>query len=202
MKKNENLDSTLEVRLNTAIEQFAWRQLSLEENQVLYGIVKNPSENIDFQGLNYLTNESKLMLMEKFRELGLLDTVRDKKKSVPRFIFHSELPKKLLAYIEKVKKSTNEHFSQSFSRLSFELLKNPYYRKKGNSAFRGTFTIKEDYTLKAGTKCAYAVYPRENGNCWLSLTPINDVLLMENRTFEKEPLHISSVLDRFFENKI
>lgn len=189
------------LKFNKSVEERAWEKLSLEENRLLLRIIEAPNQNIDFGNFEYLPNSEKLKLVDKFISLGLIDPGLEHDSEDNDFCFSPILPNSLKQYLKPFDSKSNEHYSKEWSRISFELKRNQGFRNSNTPLYNGTITFNQDVIIKAGTKCLYGVWARENDNTWLSVTPVSDIIVSQNNSIDNEPEPTRSILDRFLNNR-
>jgi hypothetical protein len=103
----------------------------------------------------------------------------------------------LKTHISKLKKESSKSIPKDWSRISFKLIKNSNWRDKNTPLFSGTIEFKQDIVIKAGTKCVYGVWSREDENQWLSITPVSDIIIAKNKSVDYEPEPLRTILNRF-----
>lgn len=188
--------------LDEALEESPWLKLTQEENRMLLFFIESPNQDVDsgpFKNLDIYTIRE---IIEKFVSLGLLDRGSEFDWNDRAYGFSALLPEKLQSYLKQFEIKPKEHFSTSWSRISFELKKNKGFQNRDTPLNSGTIIFEEDVIIKAGTKCLYGLWPRENENTWLSITPVSDVIVSKNKSIDHEPEPIRLILRRIINNKL
>lgn len=129
--------------------------------------------------------------VNKLNNLGLIFIRRDDfSNHVHSFEFSEKLENEILQEI-----NTN-----IVDYLSFSLVKKMNRTEVRQPNYSGTFTLQSDILLKAGEKYIYGGWEQTDGSINLKFTPIREI---EKRTIqtdiEKEPKHISDILNDFFD---
>lgn len=185
----------LQLQLEGAVDNSLWRTFDLKESKFLLKIIESKDLKIDHQKLNTPKFKAKKNLLKRFIELGLIHGFENPKKANHHFIFSDRLIPHLKTYINKLESKKKE--TKDWSRISFELIRNPNWKHQNTPLHSGTITFKQDIVIKAGTKCLYGVWARENKNLWLSITPVSDIIISKNRSVDYEPEPIRTILNRF-----
>lgn len=185
------------MRLENAVDGKLWEKFNLGENRFLLKILESESLKIDFEKLNNPIFKQKKQLLNRFVELGLIHGNENPDGSTYKFMFSKRLEANVKGYIAKFSRILPQEVTRDWSRISFELFRNPRWMEKDTPLHSGTVTFKQDVLIKAGTKCLYGVWTRKNNNLWLSITPVSDIILSRNQRVDDEPEAIKTILNKF-----
>ncbi len=176
-----------------AISEKRWLNLNQYELEILKQIIqlkelkliKKEVYNGNFYDKQVWTAVNKL------HNLGLIFIRRDDYSNyVHSFEFSESLESEIS---EKINTNIVDY-------LSFSLVKKASRTEIRQPHYSGTFTLQSDVVLKAGEKYIYGGWEQTDGSINLKFTSIREI---EKRTIqsdiEKEPEHISSVLNDFFD---
>jgi len=195
--KNVFEKERLQLRLEEAVDNCLWKTFDFEESTFLLKIIESKELKIDFQKLSTPKFQAKKDLLNRFIELGLIHGFEHRNNPSHHFMFSDRLIPHLKTYINNLKSESSKSKTKDWSRISFELIRNPNWKHQNTPLHSGTITFKQDIVIKAGTKCLYGVWARENKNLWLSVTPVSDIIVSTNKSVEYEPEPIRTILNRF-----
>ncbi len=201
IKEAQRIKEQLNLQLENAVNKRLWEQFNLAENVLLLKLIESNELKIDFEKLKKPRFKEEKELLERFTDQGLIFCFKKPNSSNYSFKFSNRLKHNIEKHISKLKKETSKKIPKDWSRISFKLLRNKTRKDKNTPLFSGTVEFKQDIVIKAGTKCLYGVWSREDENQWLTITPVSDIIVAKNKTIEYEAEPIRTILKRFLNNQ-
>jgi len=191
----------LHYRLENSVDKRLWESFDLNDSKFLLKILESKEVIIDYEKLNKPKFQAKKDLLDRFIELGLIHGIENPNNSSHQFKFSSRLIPQVKAHIKTIKEESSKSIPKDWSRISFKLLRNKKKGDKNTPLFSGTVEFKQDIIIKAGTKCLYGIWSREDENQWLTITPVADIIVAKNKSVEYEAEPIRTILNRFLNNQ-
>ena len=77
------------------------------------------------------------------------------------------------------------------------MIKNPRITSEDDAIYYGDVSFDRDIILKANTPYAYSVWPRDNGDKWISITPSDNILKSKSHPRPNGPQHIGDIIKKW-----
>ncbi|MEL4306910.1 hypothetical protein [Joostella sp. CR20] len=201
LKHKELLTEEINKTLEKGIINESWKLLDNEQFNFLLKICMINNRNKIFSQVFNDDFNRGWQITNSLEKLNLVYIERKRDKSVKDFHFSEELLPILQNNHLNYEPTVENEKRFEWDRLSMRLKKN-YSTNEFDPLYSGIATFKEDVVLKAYTKHVYSVWPKENGNIWISITPIEDIVTVTNEPIENEPRHIQEIIKSMFKNPL
>ncbi|MDO6818927.1 hypothetical protein [Zobellia sp. 1_MG-2023] len=178
-----------------AIEAKAWYKFNRSELKLLIQMLQAPSTKHLIKQLIELKEKKFWSILHRANEYGLVDLVKNSKNYIIQLYPLYNLEEHVKPYMEVAKELPNPT-KKEHSRISFRMLKNKNHSSADDPLNIGVIVLEDDVVLKAGEPLSYALFPRENGDVHLSITPSDKIVKYKNLPRTGGPKHIGDIINR------
>ncbi|WP_289039193.1 hypothetical protein [uncultured Zobellia sp.] len=186
-------------KFELALTTKSWEHFSKEELLLILQMLEAPTVKHLITGLNQLNDRNNWRILYKADNHGLIDLLKQKDNYIIDF-FHSEnIKDEINSYLKslKVNMQPKEFTLPIHPEMGFRLVKNKNIRTPDDALYYNDITFDRDILIKANTLYSYSVWPRENGDAWISITPSDNILKSKNINRPDGPMHIGDITKKW-----
>lgn len=193
----ERISKYRAIKFRNAKNNETWKQFSTQEFAVILQMLE--ARSMDELLWKVIQNDKKnWSILYKTDKYGLTDLVKDNRNHIVDVFFLDNLKNEILTYLQDNKK--HEKLESSIAmhpELGFRLIKNPRITSEDDAIYYGDVSFDRDIILKANTPYAYSVWPRDNGDKWISITTSDNILKSKNHPRPSGPQHIGDIIKKW-----
>ncbi|CAZ96852.1 hypothetical protein [Zobellia galactanivorans] len=193
------LTETRAKKFEQALSEQSWKNFSTEELLLILKMLEAPTIKHLIAGLNKLNDKNNWRILYKADNHGLIDLLREKDNYIIDFYHPEGIKERIQSYLSSlsIQNPPNQSTSPAHPEMGFRLVKNRNVRTPDDALFYNDVTFDRDILIKANTAYAYSVWPRENGDAWISITPSDNILKSKNINRPDGPLHVGDITKKW-----
>ncbi|MGP1994088.1 hypothetical protein D9V96_019555 [Zobellia laminariae] len=186
-------------KFQKAIAEKSWTKFSKEELHALLQMLQAPTAKHLIAGLIKLNDKSYWKILHKANIHGMVDLVKKDGFYITDYTYPTNITEMIQEYLESISLNNppNEFSSPVHPEMGFRLVKNKNSRSAEDALYFNDVTFDRDILIKANTLYSYSVWPRENGDAWISITPSDNILKSKNITRPNGPQHVGDVIKKW-----
>ena len=195
-------DQILETRikkLDKSIANKSWTAFNKKELLCLLQMLKAKSAQELIAGITKLNDRSYWSIIHKANEHGLVDLIKIDGYYITDYFYHEAIAKHIKEYLNTLESDTNllKKSTLVHPSIGFRMIRNLQIRTSDDALFYGDISFDRDIIIKAGEIYAYSVWPRENGDTWISISPSDNILKSKNIPRSDGPQIIGDIIKKW-----
>jgi hypothetical protein len=194
--KQANLLQNRILKFEFARKHQTWKNFTFNELKII--IQMADASSLNFLLWKIIRNNRKIWsILYKAEKNGLLDLLKDERGYIIEINFLENLKQEILVYLKSLHKEIilPKQTSTTHSELGFKLIKNAHIMTEDDALYYGVISFDRDIIIKANTLYSYSVWPRANGNKWISVTPSDSILKSKNHMRLKDSNNFRDILE-------
>ena len=186
-------------KFEQALSEQSWKNFSTEELLLILKMLEAPTINHLIAGLNKLNDKNNWRILYKADNHGLIDLLKQKDNYIIDFFHPENMKDRIKSYLKSLCTESQSEKTNIpvHPEMGFRLVKNKNAKTPDDALFYNDVTFDRDILIKANTLYSYSVWPRENGDAWISITPSDNILKSKNINRPDGPLHIGDITKKW-----